>query len=90
MGIYIHILCRQMYSTHASNFTKNYLAAVVRPKNTQDLKKLISFALKENTSLIPRAAGTSMAGQCVGNGIVVDISKYFYFNFRIKMKKKNG
>src|SRR5690606_4647004 len=27
--------------------------------------------------IIPRAAGTSLAGQCVGNGIVVDISKYF-------------
>jgi len=28
-------------------------------------------------ALIPRAAGTSLAGQCVGNGIVVDISKHF-------------
>ena len=27
--------------------------------------------------LIPRAAGTSLAGQCVGDGIIVDISKYF-------------
>jgi FAD/FMN-containing dehydrogenase len=27
--------------------------------------------------LIPRTAGTSLAGQTVGNGIVVDVSKYF-------------
>src|SRR4029079_2052814 len=29
------------------------------------------------TSLIPRTAGTSLAGQVVGNGIIVDVSKYF-------------
>src|SRR4029079_3824511 len=29
------------------------------------------------TSLIPRTAGTSLAGQVVGNGIIIDVSKYF-------------
>src|SRR4029079_17329074 len=51
--------------------------AVAVPKNIEDLKKLIAFARENHTSLIPRAAGTSLAGQVVGNGIVVDISKYF-------------
>src|SRR5690606_22778149 len=37
----------------------------------------IRFARENNTSLIPRTAGTSLAGQCVGEGIVVDVSKYF-------------
>ena len=32
---------------------------------------------KINTSLIPRTAGTSLAGQVVGKGIVVDVSKNF-------------
>jgi FAD/FMN-containing dehydrogenase len=41
------------------------------------LKKLIQFARTENTSLIPRTAGTSLAGQVVGAGIVVDVSKHF-------------
>ena len=41
------------------------------------LKKLIAFALQNKTSLIPRTAGTSLAGQVVGNGIVVDVSKHF-------------
>ena len=31
----------------------------------------------QKTSLIPRTAGTSLAGQVVGNGIIVDVSKYF-------------
>jgi len=43
----------------------------------EDLKKLIAFAKNEKTSLIPRTAGTSLAGQVVGNGIVVDVSKNF-------------
>ena len=38
---------------------------------------MIRFANAEKTSLIPRTAGTSLAGQVVGNGIVVDVSKHF-------------
>lgn len=67
---------RILYATDASAYRELPLA-VARPKNTDDLKKLIAFAIKHNTSLIPRTAGTSLAGQVVGNGIVVDISKYF-------------
>ncbi|MFV4221498.1 FAD-binding oxidoreductase, partial [Mycobacterium tuberculosis] len=51
--------------------------AVALPKTAEDIKKLISFAHAEKTSLIPRTAGTSLAGQVVGAGIVVDVSKYF-------------
>src|SRR4030095_1491796 len=47
------------------------------PKTIEDIKKLIAFARAEKTSLIPRTAGTSLAGQVVGAGIVVDVSKYF-------------
>ena len=51
--------------------------AVAVPKTVEDIKKLIHFAIKEKTSLIPRTAGTSLAGQVVGKGIIVDVSKYF-------------
>ena len=64
------------YSTDASVYQEKPLA-VALPKNTEDVKHLIDFALHQNITLIPRAAGTSLAGQVVGNGIVVDISKYF-------------
>jgi FAD/FMN-containing dehydrogenase len=36
----------------------------------------LEFAREHQTSVIPRGAGTSLAGQVVGPGIVVDISKY--------------
>jgi FAD/FMN-containing dehydrogenase/Fe-S oxidoreductase len=51
--------------------------AVAIPKTKADIASLISFAATNNTSLIPRTAGTSLAGQVVGNGIVVDVSKHF-------------
>jgi FAD/FMN-containing dehydrogenase/Fe-S oxidoreductase len=49
---------------------------VARPADGNDIKELVAFAKTQKTSLIPRAAGTSLAGQVVGNGIVVDISRH--------------
>ena len=66
---------RVLYSTDASQY-KELPLAVARPKNVADIKKIITFAHKNNTSVIPRGGGTSLAGQVVGSGIVVDISKY--------------
>ena len=65
-----------MYATDASVY-RELPIAVTRPRNVEDIKLLISFAAENHTSLIPRAAGTSLAGQVVGGGIVVDISRYF-------------
>lgn len=69
-------LIKSIYATDASVYRMLPLA-VAYPKNNDDLKQLIAFAKKHKTSLIPRTAGTSLAGQCVGKGIVVDVSKYF-------------
>lgn len=69
-------LHKSMYATDASVYRKIPLA-VAYPKNTSDIQKLIEFAIKNNITLIPRTAGTSLAGQCVGDGIIVDVSKYF-------------
>ena len=68
-------LHRHIYATDASVYRELPLAvAVVRSE--EDIIKLINFAIKHKTSLIPRSGGTSLAGQCVGAGIVVDVSKY--------------
>ncbi len=74
--LYFDVLHKSIYATDASVYRKIPLA-VAYPKNKNDIKSLIGFAKNHNTTLIPRAAGTSLAGQCVGDGIVVDISKYF-------------
>ncbi|MFW5831229.1 MAG: FAD-binding oxidoreductase, partial [Prolixibacteraceae bacterium] len=66
---------RVLYSTDASQYRELPLA-VAKPKNKEDIKKIIRFARENGTSIIPRGGGTSLAGQVVGSGIVVDISKY--------------
>ena len=69
-------LHKNIYATDASVYRKIPLA-VAFPKDKKDIKTLIEFAAKNSITLIPRTAGTSLAGQCVGDGIVVDVSKHF-------------
>jgi hypothetical protein len=72
----IDALHKGIYATDASVYRKIPLG-VAYPKDTQDLKTLIAFASQNKSSLIPRTAGTSLAGQCVGEGLIVDVSKHF-------------
>ena len=74
--LYTDTTMRTLYATDASAYREMPLAVAV-PKNQEDLKKLIAFAHTEKTSLIPRTAGTSLAGQVVGSGIIVDVSRNF-------------
>ena len=67
---------RILYATDASAYREIPLAVAI-PKSAGDIKKLIAYAHAQKTSLIPRTAGTSLAGQVVGGGIVVDMSKNF-------------
>ena len=78
---------RTLYATDASSYREMPLAVAI-PKTKADIATLISFAAANNTSLIPRTAGTSLAGQVVGNGIVVDVSKNF--TKIIELNKEEG
>ena len=78
---------RTLYATDASSYREMPLAVAI-PKTKADIATLISFASANNTSLIPRTAGTSLAGQVVGNGIVVDVSKHF--TKIIELNKEEG
>ena len=65
-----------LYATDASAY-KLVPQAVALPKTIQDIVTLVRFAGHHQLSITPRTAGTSLAGQTVGTGIVVDVSKYF-------------
>ena len=69
-------LTKTIYATDASVYRKIPLGAAF-PKTVDDIKTIVRFANNENIGLIPRTAGTSLAGQCVGDGLVVDVSKHF-------------
>jgi FAD/FMN-containing dehydrogenase/Fe-S oxidoreductase len=64
-----------IYSTDASVYKEEPLA-VAWPRGSSDIRKILSFAEKEKTNVTMRAGGTSLAGQVVSSGIIVDISKY--------------
>lgn len=67
---------RRLYATDASVYREIPLG-VAFPENEADLVELIRFAARHGCSLIPRTAGTSLAGQVVGRGIVVDLSRHW-------------
>ncbi|HEY0653875.1 MAG TPA: FAD-linked oxidase C-terminal domain-containing protein [Chryseosolibacter sp.] len=78
---------RRLYATDASAYREIPLAVAI-PASEKDLVTLITFARENKTSIIPRTAGTSLAGQVVGAGIVVDVSKHF--NSIIEINKEEG
>jgi FAD/FMN-containing dehydrogenase/Fe-S oxidoreductase len=68
-------LTRTIYSTDASEYQERPLA-VALPTTEADVRELVRFAAANRIGLIPRAAGTSLAGQVVGSGIVVDAGRH--------------
>lgn len=73
--LYDGLSYRMLYATDASVF-REIPAAVCIPADDKDLKKILAFAREHNMPLIPRTAGTSLAGQVVGHGVVVDFSRH--------------
>lgn len=72
MKVLTDSLLRIAYSSDASTY-REIPKGVIFPDTLEDVVTLISEAKQQKTHLIPRAAGTSIAGQVVGKGIVVDI-----------------
>ena len=66
---------RLLYATDASEY-QEMPAAVAFPHSENDLRELLRFSRAHGTGLVPRTAGTSLAGQVVGNGIVVDVGRH--------------
>ncbi len=66
---------RNLYATDASEY-QEMPAAVAFPEQAEHVRELILYANEHGRSLIPRAAGTSLAGQVVGGGIVVDAGRH--------------
>lgn len=68
-------MSRLLYSTDASLYQINP-TAVVLPRDRMDVTQTVRLAAKYSLPILPRGGGTSLAGQTVTAGIVVDFSKY--------------
>lgn len=85
--LYLDETTRRLYATDASSYRQIPLA-VAYPADVEDVKRLVKFAGKNALSLIPRTAGTSLAGQVVGGGIVVDVSRTFTEILEVNKEEK--
>ena len=66
---------KALYSTDASLYQIEPIGVVI-PKHKQDVIRTIQIAAERQIPILPRGGGTSLAGQCVGKAIVLDMSKY--------------
>ncbi len=66
---------RRLYSTDASIYQIEPLGVVI-PRTLDDLTAVVQLAVETDTPIIARGAGTSLSGQTVGPGLVIDCSKY--------------
>jgi len=78
---------RRLYATDASEYEERPLG-VAWPRCPEDVQRLILCAGRNAFGLIPRTAGTSLAGQCVGNGLVMDLSRHFRSILRIDAENR--
>jgi FAD/FMN-containing dehydrogenase/Fe-S oxidoreductase len=69
-------LALTLYSTDASIFEVRP-AGVVVPRDEEDLRALVRYAGEHQIPLVPRGAGTGVAGESLGAGLVVDLSQHF-------------
>lgn len=74
--IYTDILTRHLYSTDASNY-RILPAGVIIPRHPDDLTAAIELAGQYGLSVTPRGSGTSLAGQAIGPGLVIDCTRWF-------------
>ncbi len=68
-------LHRRLYAQDASMYAE-LPAGVAFPRNTAEVQALVRMCAGAGVPIIPRAAGTSLAGQCVGEGLVLDIGRH--------------
>ncbi|HSQ55906.1 MAG TPA: FAD-linked oxidase C-terminal domain-containing protein [Gemmata sp.] len=66
---------RHLYSTDASHYQIRPLGVVI-PKSQDDLKSAVQIAADLGVPITARGSGTSLSGQSIGPGMVIDCSKY--------------
>lgn len=80
-------ISRSLYSTDASIYQIQPLI-IVFPKSEEDLIAIIETAYKYKLPVLPRGAGTSLAGQTTCEGIIIDFSKYMHKLIEINAEEK--
>ena len=69
-------LSRALYSTDASIFQVTPLGVAV-PRDEEDVRAIVTYAAEHQLALVPRGAGTGLAGESLGSGLILDLSRHF-------------
>jgi FAD/FMN-containing dehydrogenase/Fe-S oxidoreductase len=80
---------RLLYSTDASIYQIEPLG-VVFPRSKEDISAIVELSAKYSVPLLPRGAGSSLAGQAVGAALVLDTSRYMNRILEINSKERTA
>ncbi|MGH7891491.1 MAG: FAD-binding oxidoreductase, partial [Thermodesulfobacteriota bacterium] len=82
-------LSRALYSTDASNYEIEPVGVVI-PRTEEDVSIAVETARSLGAAILPRGGGTSLAGQAVGDALVIDFSKYLNDVIEINPESKTA
>ena len=80
-------LSKQLYATDASDFQKTPVGIVI-PKSVDDICATIEIAGRHNIPIIPRGGGSSLSGQTINTGLIIDHSKYLNRIIQLNVEEK--
>ncbi len=68
-------LSRWLYTTDASIY-ELIPAGIAFPKNTDEIQRIVTLCANEGVPIIPRGAGSGLSGGALGEGLIIDLSRY--------------
>jgi FAD/FMN-containing dehydrogenase/Fe-S oxidoreductase len=80
---------RALYATDASNY-RQIPIGVVLPRNTEDVVETVRTCREYGAAILPRGAGTSLAGQCCNTAVVIDMSRHLHGILAIDRNRKTA
>jgi FAD/FMN-containing dehydrogenase/Fe-S oxidoreductase len=66
---------RLLYATDASNYQVAPIGVVI-PGSVDDAVRTVAICAQHNAAILPRGGGTSLAGQCTNEAVVIDFSAH--------------
>ncbi len=78
---------RILYSTDASIY-QTLPHAVVLPRNSEELQAAVELAAKHRVPILPRAGGSSLAGQAVNAAVVLDLNRYLNETLEVNQEEQ--
>ncbi len=87
--IRLDLASRILYSTDASMYQIEPLG-VAFPKNQEDLHAAVELAAKYKVPILPRGSGTSLAGQAIGDALILDCSRWLDSVIEIDLEARSA